>query len=148
MISRVDRCVWRFGDGRSGRANEKSSRRTSSTMRVWVARKVLSRVPGTWFARFVNDDEQGWEKAREQKTTSVVKRKHRGGVCVSLTRVTRRDVTWRDVTWRDVTWRRGVEMPRDEMAVRLGSLAPLFALLLYASSGCHARITNQEIGEC
>jgi len=84
-----------------------------------------------------------WEKAREQKTTSVVKRKHRGSVRVSLTRVTRRDVTWRDVTWR-----RGVEMPRDEMAARLGSLAPLFALLLCAFSGCRARITNQEIGKC
>ncbi|XP_011352009.1 nephrin isoform X7 [Ooceraea biroi] len=36
-------------------------------------------------------------------------------------------------------------MPRDEMAARLGSLASLLALLLYASSSCHARITNQEI---
>ncbi|CAL1684767.1 unnamed protein product [Lasius platythorax] len=36
-------------------------------------------------------------------------------------------------------------MPRDEMAIPLGSLASLLTLVLYAFSSCHARITNQEI---
>jgi len=102
--------------------------------------KVLPRVPGSWFALFVDDE--------GQKTTGVVKRKRRAGQVCRWHELTRRDVTWRDVTWRDVTWRRSVEMLRDEMATPLGSLASLLTLLLCACSTCHARITNQEIGEC